>query len=78
MIVIGSGIGRMTLSAIIAKVGKKVLVLEQHDVAGGNTHIFEEHGYEFDTGLHNIGGMVGDKRSLLRILFDYIINNGVE
>jgi len=34
------------------------LVLEQHDVAGGCTHTFEENGYEFDTGLH-YGNSVG-------------------
>ena len=30
-IVIGSGIGGLTTAALLAKVGKKVLVLEQHD-----------------------------------------------
>jgi all-trans-retinol 13,14-reductase len=30
-IVIGSGIGGLTTAAIMAKSGKKVLVLEQHD-----------------------------------------------
>ena len=28
---------------------ERVLVLEQHYIAGGCTHCFEEHGYEFDT-----------------------------
>ncbi len=30
-IVIGSGIGGLTTAALLAKVGRKVLVLEQHD-----------------------------------------------
>ena len=34
MIVIGSGPGGLTVAALMAKLGKKVLVLEQHDVAG--------------------------------------------
>ena len=34
--------------------GKKVLVLEQHYIAGGGCHTFKEKGYEFDTGLHYI------------------------
>ena len=29
-----------------------MLVLEQHDVAGGNTHTFVEKGFEMDTGVH--------------------------
>ena len=34
-IVVGSGIGGLTTAAILAKVRRKVLVLEQHDQAGG-------------------------------------------
>mgnify|MGYP001791614240 CR=1 FL=1 len=49
-IVIGSGIGGMSSAAILAKTGKKVLVLEQHDQAGGCCHTFVEKGYEFDVG----------------------------
>jgi len=32
-----------------------VVVLEQHYVAGGCTHAFNDMGYEFDTGLHYVG-----------------------
>ena len=43
-IVIGSGIGGLTCAALLAKSGKKVLVLEQHDQAGGCCHTFIEKG----------------------------------
>lgn len=43
-IVIGSGIGGLSLAAMLSKVGQKVLVLEQHDVAGGCTHTFADKG----------------------------------
>jgi phytoene dehydrogenase-like protein len=34
--------------------GRKVLVLEQHDdVCGGGTHMFTEKGYRFDSGTVN-------------------------
>jgi all-trans-retinol 13,14-reductase len=56
-IVIGSGIGGLTTAAILSKVGKKVLVLEQHDQAGGCCHSFIEKGFEFDIGIHYIGEM---------------------
>jgi all-trans-retinol 13,14-reductase len=54
-IVIGSGISGLYLAASLARTGKKVLVLEQHYAAGGCTHVFEDKGYEFDTGLHYVG-----------------------
>lgn len=49
-IVIGSGIGGLGIAVLLAKVGKRVLVLEQHDRAGGCCHTFTEKGFEFDVG----------------------------
>ena len=43
--------------ALMAKAGKKVLILEQHDQAGGCCHTFIDKGYEFDVGIHYIGKM---------------------
>ena len=45
---------------MLANEGKKVLVLEQHDVAGGTTHTFKDRGVEFDSGLHYIGKSIND------------------
>jgi len=77
-IVIGSGMGGLATAVILAKEGKRILVLEQHDIAGGNLHTFEEEGYEFDTGLHYVGGKVGDKHSDLRKQIDNITDGQVE
>jgi len=45
----------MTAAALLAKLGKKVLVLEQHYVPGGFTHAFIRKGYEWDVGVHAVG-----------------------
>ena len=43
-IVVGSGPGGLVTAAIMAKAGKRVLVLEQHDQAGGTFHTFIDKG----------------------------------
>ncbi|XP_013887868.1 putative all-trans-retinol 13,14-reductase [Austrofundulus limnaeus] len=75
-IVIGSGIGGLTAGATLAKAGKKVLVLEQHDQAGGCCHTYIEKGFEFDVGLHYIGQV--HENSLLRVVFDQITEGQLE
>mmetsp|Transcript_13775 Transcript_13775/g.19132 ORF Transcript_13775/g.19132 Transcript_13775/m.19132 type:complete len:603 (-) Transcript_13775:561-2369(-) len=52
VIIIGSGMGGLSCGATLSRMGKKVLVLEQHTVAGGSTHSFDLKGYRFDSGLH--------------------------
>src|SRR5688572_25449894 len=69
-IIIGSGISGLSLAAILSKDGQKVLVLEQHYVIGGCTHTFTRKKYEWDIGLHYVGG-VGTDTELKRI-YDYV------
>ena len=54
-IVIGSGMGGMTAAALLAKMGRRVLVLEQHYTPGGFTHAFPRGKYVWDVGVHAIG-----------------------
>ncbi|XP_051905619.1 all-trans-retinol 13,14-reductase-like [Hippocampus zosterae] len=69
-VVIGSGIGGLTAAALLSKAGKRVLVLEQHDQAGGCTHTFQNKGFEFDVGIHYLGQL--HENSLLRVALDQI------
>jgi all-trans-retinol 13,14-reductase len=70
-IVIGSGLGAMTFGAVMAKRGKKILLLEKHYVAGGFTHVFKRKEYEWDVGIHYVGDVHKDF-TFMSIMFDYI------
>jgi len=66
-VVIGSGMGGMTTAAILASLGRRVLVLEGHYVPGGFTHAFKRKRWHWDVGVHAIGE-VTDKAILGRVL----------
>jgi all-trans-retinol 13,14-reductase len=71
-IVIGSGIGGLTAASLLARhTHKRVLVLERHYTAGGFTHVFYRPGFEWDVGLHYVGG-VRRPREPLRRIFDHL------
>src|SRR6201998_4099557 len=58
-IVIGSGMGALAFSSIMAKLRNwRVLVLEQHFKIGGFTHTFSRPGgWTWDVGVHYVGEM---------------------
>lgn len=76
-IVIGSGLGGLSTAAIMAKAGRKVLVLERHYSAGGFTHSFKRRGYEWDVGVHYLGD-VHRTHSPVRRLFDFITDGQLQ
>ena len=71
VIIVGAGPSGLTTASLLAQRGKRVLVLEQHDRAGGGLHSFVEKGqYEFDTGFHYSGEL--GPREPLRKIVDFV------
>ncbi|WP_293893388.1 NAD(P)/FAD-dependent oxidoreductase [Flavobacterium sp.] len=57
VVIIGSGLGGLVSSIILAKEGYSVCVLEKNNQFGGNLQTFVRDKTIFDTGVHYIGGL---------------------
>lgn len=56
VVVVGSGIGGLSAAALLARAGRRVLVVERNDRPGGCAHGFDRDGYSFDACVHLVGG----------------------
>lgn len=77
VIIIGSGTGGLSAASLLAKEGKRVLVLEQHYIVGGYTHAFQRKGYVWDVGLHYVG-QVHIPGTTLNKVFSYLSNDALK
>lgn len=57
VVIVGSGLGGLVSSIILAKEGYSVCVLEKNNQFGGNLQTFSREKTIFDTGIHYIGGL---------------------
>jgi all-trans-retinol 13,14-reductase len=57
IVIVGSGLGGLVSSIILAKEGYSVCVLEKNNQFGGNLQTFVRDKTIFDTGIHYIGGL---------------------
>ncbi|WLE96147.1 MAG: NAD(P)/FAD-dependent oxidoreductase [Candidatus Electrothrix communis] len=70
ILIIGSGIGGLSTSIILAKLGFEVTVLEKNAQAGGLMRSYPRDGIECEVGVHYLGSL--DKGQVLRKFFDYL------
>ncbi|MGI9455255.1 MAG: NAD(P)-binding protein, partial [Aeoliella sp.] len=76
IIVIGSGMGGMVTAAALSKMGHKVLMLEQYQKLGGQTHSFSREGFTWDAGLHYLGAFGPDESD--RAMLDWLCDSPIE
>lgn len=70
VIIIGAGLGGLTAGAKLAKEGKSVLLLEQHDRPGGCATTFKRKDFIMEVGLHEMDGL--HPRDIKHRIFDNI------
>ena len=70
VVVIGAGGGGLAASAMLARQGKKVVLLEQGAKVGGYMTAFERPPYTFEVSLHTMDGLNEGGRS--RLLFEQL------
>jgi prolycopene isomerase len=56
-VIIGAGLGGLSAATALSKAGKKVLLLEKHNVPGGYATTFMRGRFEFDVSLHELSGV---------------------
>ncbi len=69
-VIIGSGVSGMTAAIILAKEGRRVLVVEQHSRIGGLMQHFRRQALVFPTGVHRLGSL--DDGQILSRYFQYL------
>lgn len=75
-IVIGSGMGGMVAAAALSRLGHRVLLLEQYESLGGQTHTFSRDGFSWTAGIHYLGCMGPDRRE--KAILDWLADCPVE
>ena len=64
VLIIGAGLGGLLCGAILSMEGMKVCVLEKNEQIGGSLQTFRREGLSLDTGIHYIGSLGQDRRSI--------------
>lgn len=80
VLIVGAGIGGLSLAALLAENGKQVTIIEKNSSPGGRARYYKEQGYTFDMGpswyimpdiyekyFNNLGLNISDCYNLVRI-----------
>jgi phytoene dehydrogenase-like protein len=70
VVIIGSGLGGLICGSLLAREGKKVLVLDRQAQPGGCMQSYQRDGLSFDTGFHYVGGLA--EGHFLHNVFSYL------
>ena len=69
IIVIESGIGGLCCAGLLAKAGKKVLILEAHTKPGGAAHALKKNGFKFESGPSRWSGIGNCQQQILWVKY---------
>ncbi len=70
VVVVGAGLGGLSAATLMARAGKRVLLLERHNVPGGYATSFVRGRFEFEISLHELSGVGNeqDQGPVLKLL----------
>jgi prolycopene isomerase len=79
-IIVGAGLGGLSAATALSQAGKKVLLMERHNVPGGYASSFLRGRFEFDASLHELSGVGAGpaKGPLWMLLKQYGVADKVE